>query len=438
MGCLAFLPCIAMDGDAFDVDMHQQEDMNKSASKKRAGNKGLGGAVGFGVVYQSRSACLACDDQPVRGHRWCAEHKRVEQAMRYQANKSGNVKMYDEIMGDDAKAAAALREQVKKTPAGSRWARQPLIDWTAFKQVHGVRVSVKEREGNSPMTEEEFIHWAQDTKMQTKAAAQAWWKEYFESDAERDWLGRGGALRLWVKTVEIKFRDRERYIDNATEQGSNQVKGMKADEVQNLNNFTLGQEISYADSFLRGTISAPPALPSASGSSSAGCNAAPPGTSATAGAEAEAAEPEQTPNKKRKVDVAQVLPKITAKLNLDVSGMKATMTIALAEAKKVHEQCSNNSLKDVDISFNAFLTNLGFRITVAEAWMSEAGLLQNVVCLQWPQWASMVVSCLIIQSLLLFQICGSAVVALGRRMLRRWSRPWPSTLRSRRCRTFQS
>ena len=69
-----------------------------------------------------------------------------------------------------------MRDHIKQTPSGGRWLRHPLIDWLAFQQAHGVRMAVKDREGTQPMTECEFILWAQSTKRQTKAAAQVWWK----------------------------------------------------------------------------------------------------------------------------------------------------------------------------------------------------------------------------------------------------------------------
>ena len=74
--------------DAFDVeDSGLQPPQAPSAQvkgRRKGADAGLAGAV-KGVIYQSRDQCVACLAVPVRGHRWCVEHKRVEASMKFQA-----------------------------------------------------------------------------------------------------------------------------------------------------------------------------------------------------------------------------------------------------------------------------------------------------------------------------------------------------------------
>ena len=227
-----------------------KEKAKAKASAKRQANKGNGGAV-KGVMYMSRSTCLVCSEQPARGHRWCVEHKRAEAATKYQAQKSNQLQQYDQVMKDDAKAAEAVRDYVKSTPAGQRWTRKPLIDWVSWGQKYGVRLAVSEKDTSEPMTEAKFWRWAVDVEGQTESAAAAWWREIYESDADRDHNGRAGALRLWVPVSQVRERTKTRYIDASVESHSCQMKNVSPEELASLKNFTLDQDMSYGDDFMK-------------------------------------------------------------------------------------------------------------------------------------------------------------------------------------------
>ena len=262
-----------MDGDDFEWEEGKACEKASGDQGNIDGPRGKRGKAAGGKAYQSRSACLVCDVLPVRGHRWCSEHKRIEASMKYQAQKAGTLKDYEEIMGDDARAAEAVKDFCRSTPAGARWQRKPLIGWTQWKQKHGQRLTVLEREGTAPMPEKEFFMWATTVKAQTPTAAATWWKEYEDDKhTERDNKGRGGAQRLWVKVHEYKERQKERYIDRGLEQGSAQMRQLTAEETNALRDFTLNEDARFGDNFLRGNASSSQAAlpgtgtPAASGS----------------------------------------------------------------------------------------------------------------------------------------------------------------------------
>jgi hypothetical protein len=344
-----------------------KEKAKAKASAKRQANKGNGGAV-KGVMYMSRSTCLVCSEQPVRGHRWCVEHKRAEAAMKYQAQKSNQLQQYDQVMKDDAKAAEAVRDYVKSTPAGQRWTRKPLIDWVSWGQKYGVRLAVSEKDTSEPMTEAKFWRWAVDVEGQTESAAAAWWREIYESDADRDHNGRAGALRLWVPVSQVRERTKTRYIDASVESHSCQMKNVSPEELASLKNFTLDQDMSYGDDFMKQAASssspakaaklAPLAVADAEGKDVAGAPSATPVK----------VEP---PAKKMRVDLQQVLPKLLTKFTQDLTELHRGMTASLATATATMTNHKALVEDGTDKSFMAFHKNLEFRSKVVSAWLAS-------------------------------------------------------------------
>eukprot|EP00969_Alexandrium_andersonii_P137784 6093456-Alexandrium_andersonii.AAC.1 len=91
------------------------------------------------------------------------------------------------------------------------------------------------------------------THHKNKGKSEQWamdeWKRLLNTDVDME--GEGPTAKMWVSLNRTRMRDRTRYIDSATEQGSRQLKNPSSKDVQDLLTFTGKQDSSFSESFLR-------------------------------------------------------------------------------------------------------------------------------------------------------------------------------------------
>ena len=319
---------------------------SKTVKKEQAVVPATDGAASSGkskavVVTCTPCAAPGCTGFRQKGQKWCVDHKRAYAAMHAQAKKQGSTQLatFQEVMADETRSQLAMRDWCNQNPIGERWARKRLIDFAQYSKVSGHHAYAGSYDADVPMTEPEFLHWAQSEKRMTPTGAGAWWAEILQSEAPRDMQGRDahgqvGVLRLWIPREERRERKRGRFEDRSLSQSSKQLKNMGRDDLNELSVFMQGQSVDEA--FLRGESSAgsssalvlplesTPAAPSASATeplplepmSHATAPALPP---AAAGAI---------------VDVAMAKPKIVQKLTSELGTCKKSLE---AVAKKAFE-----------------------------------------------------------------------------------------------------
>ncbi|CAE7244197.1 unnamed protein product [Symbiodinium sp. CCMP2456] len=287
---------------------------------------------------QRDNQCFAvdCELERLRNQKWCAGHKRAYAALMAQAKKDGKLEVVKEIMADDQRCQICMREWCEKNPINERWSRKRLFDWSQFTERHGRRDYDGDHDGDVPMTEAEFLNWAQTVKRLTATGARHWWTEMKDGNVRRDHGGRDsegklGAERLWVPSAqEARERKKGRFGEISVAQGSKQIK--------NLDDESFNQLLDYAGSksldvdFVRGSNKSA----TDSGSGSVGAGPAGTGTStvpapaatsvplsSTAAAPAAAEEKQESP--KKPVDLALEKPKQETKLTKEMNSSKTSL-----------------------------------------------------------------------------------------------------------------
>ena len=150
--------------------------------------KGRGRGAGSGRKTTTRVAkppCLVESCQALRSAnaRFCVDHKRNTEAMEYQATNSSEpdaLDLWKAMKENDAACAKAVYEFSLDNPPDAKYRRKSLIDWAQYRRVYGSRVTKRDRCGDVPMWEGEFLHWAQETKRLPEAEAVSWWKETYK------------------------------------------------------------------------------------------------------------------------------------------------------------------------------------------------------------------------------------------------------------------
>ena len=265
-----------------------------------------------------------CPQIRVKNQKWCEDHKRAYAVMYANAKKRNQVEDFQETMSDDDRAKACMRTHCKNNPVGARWSRKKIIDFAEYNQRHGKREYEGELDGDKPMTEFEFLHWAKDTKRLTAQGAQKWWDELEASSCDRDQKGRDpagntGQLRLWVPVEEMRERKRGRYSDSSVLEKSKAMKNLDEEALNQLKDFA-GVRASDSE-FMRGRkLAQQEAAPETPASSK---------DESLAGLESEGSPPAKS------VDLGLEKPKLTARLN----GESRASFQSLSEAfKKAVEQ----------------------------------------------------------------------------------------------------
>ena len=198
-----------------------------------------------------------CDEPRVRNQKWCADHKRAYAAMYASAKKRDQLTSFKETMADADSCKCAMREYCASSPVGVRWGKKKVVDWVQYQQTHGRRSYDGDLEGERPMTEIEFLHWAQGTKRLTAQGARKWWTELEDSSSTRrdnkgrDPEGNLGKLRLWVPSEEMHEKKKGRFGETAVQEGSRQHKNLDQDCVNELKDFAGVKALD--EDFLRGT-----------------------------------------------------------------------------------------------------------------------------------------------------------------------------------------
>ena len=219
-------------------------------------------ATGKPVKYPDMEKALAtscfldeCDEPRVRNQKWCEAHKRAYAAMYAAAKKRDDVESFKEIMSDDDRCKGCMRAYCQKNPIGARWARKKIIDYAEYSQTYGRREYEGDHEGDRPMTEFQFLHWAKETMRLTDAGARAWWQELENSNCDRDQKGRDpngklGETRLWVPSDEMRERKKGRYADSQVQEKSKQLKNLDEEALNQLKDFASMRAVDAE--FLRG------------------------------------------------------------------------------------------------------------------------------------------------------------------------------------------
>ena len=175
----------------------------------------------------------------------CSKHTRDIAAMRFQAEKAGELKYFEALLRNREQLAKALDEFDRQNPPGRF--RKTLIDWALFKRTFAVTISVTVRASEEEWTWPEFKEEKQDMNWSLERIKRKW-QELLDSDANR--TGDGYNAVIWIPKRRVRNRDTTHSITNAVEQGSKATRNLKAKDLKDLKGF-VGRAGSSNDVFLR-------------------------------------------------------------------------------------------------------------------------------------------------------------------------------------------
>lgn len=218
--------------------------------KAKAKGKAKASACRKGVV---KCFALKCEEKKLYNSKWCRPHHRKVEAMRYQAQNSGDraLQVFNEVMGDPAKAQVAIADFERENPEGQF--RKRVIDWGAFQRRHGVRTSwtMREEEVQVDVTGYWMSVGMPKGVTREESDAEFWEKARVSTDKE----GEGANTRLWVAQPKRRMRDETRYVDNEFVEGSKQVKDMCKDAKEDMKQMAKQTMVDHSNAFFSGAAS---------------------------------------------------------------------------------------------------------------------------------------------------------------------------------------
>ena len=89
-------------------------------------------------IHSKQCLVASCNDDCVKGSKFCQPHKRSAQNMKYQAEAQSKeaLKVVQDILADDSKAGIEVEKFSKMNPPDKRYARKSVVDWVAYQQKH--------------------------------------------------------------------------------------------------------------------------------------------------------------------------------------------------------------------------------------------------------------------------------------------------------------
>ena len=319
---------VAAGSDSDDSDANGGGDNSidkKSKVVKKSGAKPGGKKAGKEAKAKAKGkakplvACFAarCDEKKAGKSKFCERHRPYFQASQYQAEKTGNMKIHNQVFSDPEKAASALLKLEKENPPGMGH-RKSLVDWGQWSKSWGVRDSVKDERPEEEMDIRDYLFY-QNNRGYDEATARQMWEQLIQ-DPRTEVFGEGAEMTAMVAMKRRRIRGRERYEQGQYQEGS-KAKATADEDKERLKAFSVQSSSSVGDSaFLRGAITDL-------------CN--------SASRDEPATKPEEEKIVKPKVSAGLAGPAASAKHKVQIGPLRVTIEkalIDLSESAKVYEQ----------------------------------------------------------------------------------------------------
>ena len=200
--------------------------------------------------------CLACTEPRYMRWKWCLEHKACTEAMKVQANSvtPSEIQTYLKMMENDDTALEAVLDWCKVNPPSKKWARKKLINWCAYRSKYGIKQTRREQAQEIPMEEGQHKHWRKECGWGPRDIENEW-QEFTQTKEVADYKGVKGSVRLWIEKEVSRLRIKDKYIDSYEEEGSDRLKGPKAEDVDCLRKFAHNSAPSQSHEFFSGKSS---------------------------------------------------------------------------------------------------------------------------------------------------------------------------------------
>ena len=200
-----------------------------------------------GAVKEAKGKCFVCGAKKKAKSRFCAEHTTVDAAIKAQAERDGQLEMYQHIMFNVERAKFAMEENAKNNPPGQSF-RKACIDWGGFRKAFGIRKSIREIEPEELVDESDFVTMQKAKNVSSPIARKKW--KVMLNDKSTEGEGEGADRQIWIQLNKRRNRERERFEEGAYEEGSKKMKAPKQEEAEKLKTFALKNESEWNSGFL--------------------------------------------------------------------------------------------------------------------------------------------------------------------------------------------
>ena len=209
---------------------------------RQGGNDRGSGSRGKGPNKRATAStciCPNCTAPKYPGSRFCSlfHHKKNWDNMLYQRKTRSITKeqaeAFDERMRIDHEAGKEVAQFALDNPPELK--KKGLVDFQRFVRIRGQRVATCQQDGTKPYTYAAFIKYAENHEGLSEEEGKEMWNEFYRNKAiERDNLGWRGAERLWVPVHQLKMNDRQHYVDNQVQEGSDEMRAPTLEDRQML------------------------------------------------------------------------------------------------------------------------------------------------------------------------------------------------------------
>ena len=123
------------DFDALDAGSEAAADESANVpestrDKGRGGRgRGKGGGKSTGKSKVKNDSCYICPEKKLRNSKFCKDHNRAYENMKYQVQRDKEMPAFNQVMGDPGKAKVAIEDFLRDNPEGS--SRKRLVGWAS-------------------------------------------------------------------------------------------------------------------------------------------------------------------------------------------------------------------------------------------------------------------------------------------------------------------
>ena len=353
----------ALQDKASQASSDDDEPMNKrrrlSGGSSTAGPKAKGKCKAKAKQAVDKTCFISfCENRKAGKHKCCGDHKKVVDAILYQAEKAGKKAEVERALSDPNQAAKAVRDFEAENPPGKF--RKKLIDFTQWLKTYTTETAHTNRERLELYTFQDFSDEKTSAGWDPKVILDRWQDKQSDPNIEQEADG-----SLWLPLRKRKLRDDTRRVSQSVVEASKQMKNAKPSDVEALKHFASTSAASHTHAFLRGNKDA---------SEKAGSAAVQTASNGEPVVEVEVGADNKNPDGKKskgkKVDLAQALPTLHEKESAQLQRVKEQLNVAFGKAMEAVAMAENHKKsQNLSRSGEAFLETCVFRKNCAAAWL---------------------------------------------------------------------
>ena len=296
-----------------------------------------------------------CDSKKLGKSKFCGDHKKVTDAILYQAGKAGKKQEVERTLSDPTACTKAVREFEAENPPGRF--RKKLIDFTQWLKTYSVETASTSRDVLELYTFQDFSDEKTAAGWEPSAILSKWQGYVNSPDIDRE-----DDENLWLPKRKQKLRDVTRRVNNSVVEGSKSMKSIKPQDLDALKTFAGTSAAPHTHSFLRNKEAF------ASGSVAAATSQLQEGL--LGDDDDNVSEPGKKKRKGKKVDLSAALPTTSDKELGQINKLREQISTAVAAAKAAMDRADSvKSNAPLSQAGDTFYKTCKMRCACGVAWL---------------------------------------------------------------------